>query len=153
MTDMTIREISEKMRDIDFAVLVTRTDGGALAGRPMSNNRDVDYQGDAWFFALEETRMVGDIRRDPHVALTYQSKSGLLKLKPFFLTVEGRAELVRDREAFADHWNADLDHWFEQGIDTPGLVLIKVAAERLHYWDGGDEGELQLGNSAATLAV
>ncbi len=34
--------------------------------------------------------------------------------------------------------------WFEQGIDTPGLVLIKVAAERIHYWDGKDQGELTL---------
>lgn len=149
MTDMTLSEISEKMRDIDFAVLVTRTDGGALAGRPMSNNREVDYGGDSYFFALEETRMVGDIRRDAHVALTYQSKSGLLKLKPFFLTVEGRAQLIQDRGAFADHWNADLDAWFAEGLDTPGLVLIKVSAERLHYWSGGDEGELKLGGQPA----
>lgn len=36
----------------------------------------------------------------------------------------------------------DLDRWFEQGVDTPGLVLIRVAAARIHYWDGEDEGEL-----------
>lgn len=150
MGEMSLRDVAEKMRDIDFAVLVTRSDSGALAGRPMSNNRDVDYDGDAWFFALEETRMISDIRRDPNVSLSYQSKSGLLKLKPFFLTVEGRAELIRDRDSFARHWNADLDEWFEQHIDTPGLVLIKVAAERIHYWNGGDEGELMLaGHSAA----
>ena len=65
MGEMSLQEISEKMRDIDFAVLVTRTDGGALAGRPMSNNRDVEYGGDSYFIALDETRMVGDIRRDP----------------------------------------------------------------------------------------
>lgn len=150
MGEMTLEDIAEKMRDIDFAVLVTRSDGGALAGRPMSNNRDVDYDGDAWFFALEETRTISDIRRDPNVALSYQAKGGLLKLKPFFLAVEGRAELIRDRDSFARHWNADLDAWFDQGVDTPGLVLIRVGAERIHYWNGGDEGELMLAGHSAT---
>ena len=97
MADLTLSDISEKMRDIDFAVLSTRTEGGAVAGRPMSNNRQVDYDGDSYFFTLESTRTVGDIRRDPNVGLTYQSKSGMLGMKPFFITVEGEAELIQDR--------------------------------------------------------
>jgi general stress protein 26 len=144
VAEMTLEEIAEKMRDIDFAILSTRTEGGALAARPMSNNREVDFDGDSYFFALDSTRTAGDIARDPQVGLGYQAKSGLLGMKPFFITVEGRAELIRDKARFAEHWNPDLDRWFEQGIDTPGLVLIKVAAERLHYWDGYDEGELVL---------
>jgi len=144
MADMSLQEISEKMRDIDFAVLSTRTEGGALAGRPMSNNREVDYDGDSYFFALDDTRAVGDISRDPHVGLAYQAKSGLLHMKPFFLTVEGRASLIKDKAGFEEHWSKDLDAWFKQGIDTPGLTLIRVDAQRLHYWDGYDEGELDL---------
>ena len=56
--------------------------------------------------------------------------------------MEGRAELIRDKAAFAAHWTKDLDRWFEQGVDTPGLVLIEVQATRVHYWDGEDEGEI-----------
>ncbi len=149
MPTMTLPEISEKMRDIDFAVLSTRTEGGALAGRPMSNNREVEYDGDSYFFALEDTRAVGDIRRDPNVGLAYQAKSGLLHMKPFFLTVEGRASLIQDKARFAEHWSKDLNSWFKQGIDTPGLTLIKVHAERIHYWDGYDEGELDLAHQKA----
>jgi general stress protein 26 len=141
---MTLEQVAEKMRDIDFAVLSTRTESGAVAGRPMSNNRQVDYDGDSFFFTLGETRTVADIKRDPNVGLAYQAKSGMLGMKPFFITVEGRAELIEDKSEFAAHWTKDLDRWFEQGVDTPGLVLIKVSAERLHYWDGYDEGELKL---------
>ncbi len=65
-------------------------------------------------------------------------------MRPFFLTLEGYAELIKDKGRFADHWTKDLDRWFEQGIDTPGLVLIKVSAERIHYWDGYEEGEIKL---------
>ena len=53
MTDLTLEDISEKMRDIDFAVLSTRTEGGAIAARPMSNNRQVEFDGDSYFFALD----------------------------------------------------------------------------------------------------
>lgn len=144
MTDKSIEDLAEKMRDIDFAILTTRTDNGAIAGRPMSNNREVAFDGDSWFFALESTRTVSDIRRDPQVGLSYQAKSGLLGLRPFFLTLEGEATLSQDKADFAAHWNKDLDSWFEQGMDTPGLTLIRIAAKRVHYWDGYDEGEIKL---------
>ena len=144
MAELTLKEISEKMRDIDFAMLSTRTEGGSLAGRPMSNNREVEYDGDSYFFTCDETRTVADILRDPNVALSYQAKSGMLGLKPFFITVQGRADAIKDKGRFAEHWHKELDAWFKQGIDTPGLTLIKVHAERLHYWDGFDEGELDL---------
>ena len=144
MTTMTLKQVAEKMRDIDFAILSTRTEGGAVAGRPMSNNREVDFDGDSWFFACDDSRTVADIARDPQVGLGYQAKSGMLGMRPFFLTVEGRATLIRDKAEFAEHWTEDLDRWFEQGIDTSGLVLIQVAAQRLHYWDGYDEGEIAL---------
>jgi len=149
MAELSLTDISEKMRDIDFAVLSTRTEGGAVAGRPMSNNRQVDYDGDSYFFTYEDARTVSDIRRDPNVGLTYQAKAGMLGMKPFFITVEGRAELIQDKAKFAEHWTKDLDAWFKQGIDTPGLTLIKVAAERLHYWDGYDSGEIALKERAA----
>ena len=149
MAQLKLEEVSEKMRDIDFAVLSTRTEGGSVAGRPMSNNRDVEFDGDSYFFTCDDARMVADIRRDPNVGLAYQSKSGMLGMKPFFLTLEGRASLIQDKSKFAEHWTKDLDAWFKDGIDTPGLTMIRVEAERLHYWDGYEEGELELSKSEA----
>src|SRR5688572_22177640 len=144
MAQLEIADIAEKMRDIDFAMLSTRTAGGAIAARPMSNNRQVEFDGDSYFFTCDDKRTIADIEQDPNVGLGYQSKSGMLGMKPFFIAVEGRAELIRDKGEFAARWSKDLDAWFEQGIDTPGLVMIRVSAERLHYWDGFDEGELKL---------
>ena len=144
MAELSMHEISEKMRDIDFAILSTRTENGAVAARPMSNNRQVEFDGDSFFFTLESTRTVGDIRRNPDVGLSYQGKSGVLGMKPFFITVEGRAELIDDKSRFAEHWTKDLDSWFREGIDTLGLLLIKVEAQRLHYWDGYEEAEVPL---------
>jgi general stress protein 26 len=146
MGELQLDDISKKMRDIDFAILSTRTEGGAVAARPMSNNRQVEFDGDSYYFTLESTRTVADIKRDANVGLTYQSKSGALGMKPFFITIEGGAELIEDKARFAEHWTKDLDDWFKEGIDTPGLVLVKVATRRLHYWDGYEEGEVALEN-------
>ena len=149
MADRTIEDISEAMRDIDFCMLTTTADGGGLAARPMSNNREVDYDGDSFFFSDGDTGKVRQIEADPKVALAFQGKQGLLGKPGIFIAVAGRAELIRDKAAFEKHWTKDLDRWFEQGVDTPGLTLIRVRAEQLHYWDGGDEGVLRLGADAA----
>lgn len=139
---MTLKDLSEKIKDIDFGMLSTKTTGGAVCSRPMSNNGEVEYDGDSYFFCYESTRMVSDIRSDAHVGLTFTGKKGLLGKPPIFIAIVGTAELIHDKARFAEHWVDDLERWFEQGIDTPGLTLIKVTAERIHYWDGEDEGEL-----------
>ena len=142
MSKLTLADLSKTMADIDFAILSTRTEGGDIAGRPMSNNGEVEYDGDSFFFALDTTRTVADIGRDPKVALSFTGSKGLLGKPPIFITIEGRGELIRDKAEFQAHWNKDLEIWFAAGADTPGLVLIKVEATRIHYWDGEDEGEI-----------
>jgi general stress protein 26 len=49
------------------------------------------------------------------------------------------------KAAFQQHWTSDLDKWFDEGVDTPGIVLIKVKANRVTYWKGREEGEVELG--------
>jgi general stress protein 26 len=59
-----------------------------------------------------------------------------------FYHVERRAELIRHKAMFAEHWHKSLDRWFEQGIDTPGLLLVRVRATRIHHRDGEDNAEV-----------
>ena len=58
--------------------------------------------------------------------------------------MQGSATLSKDKEAFRDHWSKDLELWFKDGIDTEGLTLILVRAQRIHWWDKGAEGEIAL---------
>lgn len=142
MPTKTLPDLAKAMADIDFCNLVTRDEHGALRGRPMSNNGDVEYKGDSYFFTFDDTRKVADIARDAHVALSFQGKAGLLGKPPIFIHVDGEAIVIRDKAAFAEHWQKGLERWFEDCIDTPGLALLKVHATRIHWWDGEDEGEL-----------
>jgi general stress protein 26 len=138
MSGKSLAELAEKMRGIDIAMLSTRTEDGAIAARPMSNNGEVEYDGDSFYFTWERSRMVADIERDPRVSLAFQGS------RPFFAAVAGEAELIRDKAQFKAHWTRDLDRWFENGVDTDGVVMIKVHARRLHYWEGEEGGELTL---------
>ncbi|MBE9606907.1 pyridoxamine 5'-phosphate oxidase family protein [Acetobacteraceae bacterium H6797] len=138
MANKSLQDLSKDMRKIDIAILSTHTDGGAIAARPVSNNGDVDYDGDSYYFTWEESRMVSDIERDPKVGLSFTGG------KTFMVAVEGEAELIRDKARFQKHWTKSLDKWFEQGIDTPGVVMIKVHAKRVHWWDGMEDGEVKV---------
>jgi general stress protein 26 len=138
MSAKSLSELSKKMRKIDIAMLSTHTDGGAIASRPMSNNGEVEYDGDSYYFTWSKSRMVADIKRNPKVSLAFQGKKG------FHVAVAGEAELIRDKKKFKEHWTPDLDQWFKDGIDTKGMVMIKVSATRVHYWDGEGGGEVKV---------
>jgi general stress protein 26 len=136
MAAMTLEELSNKMRKIDFCMLSTRETAGGVSSRPMSNNGDVEYDGDSWFFSFEQTRKVKAIAEDPEVSLSFSAAPSLLGKPGIFVVIEGQASVIKDKAQFAEHWVDDLDRWFTDGIDTPGLVLIKVHAARIEYWDG-----------------
>ncbi|WP_031236355.1 pyridoxamine 5'-phosphate oxidase family protein [Asticcacaulis sp. AC460] len=140
---LSLHDISKTMRDIDLCMLTSKTVTGELEARPMSNNRKVDWDGDTWFFADGGSSAAQEIAANPEVNLAYSREPGLLT-KPFFLSVTGHAELVNDRAEMEKHWNKDIELWFKDGLDTPGLVMIHVKADRLKYWDGMEEGELRL---------
>ncbi len=142
--DLTLTDISRRMREIDIAMLMTCTDDGRIAGRPMSNNQDVEYDGNSYYFTWGYSHLIQDIERHPQVALSFQAESGHSVGKPVRINVEGTAEVIRDKDAMHEHWSHRMDHWFDRGADTPGLVMIKVHAQRLHYWEGFREGEIRL---------
>lgn len=149
MTTMTMEELSKKLSKIDFCMFNTKGGSGRINSRPMSNNGDVEYDGDSWFFSYEDTRKISEIRRDTGVALTFTAPPSLLGKPGIFIAVDGEASVIRDKAQFEQHWVKDLDRWFPDGIDTPGLVLIKVSARVIEFWDGEDNGRLNLAAAGA----
>ncbi|GAA4021763.1 pyridoxamine 5'-phosphate oxidase family protein [Deinococcus rubellus] len=137
MPTKTLSELSKSMQKIDIAMLSTYSGGGEIAGRPMSNNGEVEYDGTSYYFTYDQSRTVSDIQGHSKVALAFQGE------KSFQVAVEGEASLIRDTAAMKDHWTPDLDRWFKDGLDTEGLVMIQVDATRIHYWDGEDNGEVK----------
>ncbi|HSL75609.1 MAG TPA: pyridoxamine 5'-phosphate oxidase family protein [Candidatus Limnocylindrales bacterium] len=127
--------VAKLLKELDICMLVTRAEGGALHGRPMSNNGEVEYDGDSWFFAQEGSRKVVEIDADPRVQMGFIDTP-----KGTWINVEGEAVVVRDDpERKRQLWQDDLERWFTNGPEDPDVVLIKVSARHLDAWAAEDE--------------
>ncbi len=134
-TTKGIEKIVEMMRDLDFCMLTTHTGDGQLHARPMSNNREVEFDGDVWFFSAADSRKVEEIQADSEVELSF---ADIQKFR--FISMSGTAEIVTDTKKKEDLWIEDLERWFEGGPDSEEIVLIKVTPSTIEYWDGEDGG-------------
>ena len=68
--------ISNKMKELDICMLSTTGGRGSVSTRPMSNNRDVKYNGESFFFTNDKTQKVRDIEKNSSVSLSFMVKKG-----------------------------------------------------------------------------
>lgn len=147
-----LQTLSKEISKIDFCMFNTKDRSGTVNSRPMSNNGDVEYDGDSWFFSYENTKKVDEIGHDRAITLTFTAPPSILGKPGIFIAVYGEASLIRDKALFEKHWVKGLDRWFTQGIDTPGIVLVKVSASEIEYWDGEENERLAVRGTDAVTA-
>ena len=135
----TISKVAAMMRDIDFCMFTTSSATGRLRSRPMSNNGEVEFDGDVWFFSGAHTRKIADIEAEPRVQLNYAVPDEFR-----FIAMTGEAAIVRDVEKKQELWLEELERWFPEGPESPDVVLIKVTPTTVAYWVGEEEGEVTL---------
>lgn len=138
MPTYTLNALARHMRKLDICMMVTQSKRGPLNSRPMSNNGDVKYNGQSYFFTYEGSQKLKDIEANPQVSLNFEGKNEL------YISVSGKARLLRNKAAFAEHWIDSLKKWFPQGIDSPGMVLIHIKGSMVHYWQKNKEGKIKL---------
>ncbi|HZI19623.1 MAG TPA: pyridoxamine 5'-phosphate oxidase family protein [Pyrinomonadaceae bacterium] len=125
-----IRKLAELISDIEFAMLTTVEPDGSLRSRPMATLRQ-DFDGELWFFTRASAPKVEEVEQDQHVCVAFARPD-----KQHYVSVSGRARLVRDRARIEELWNPAYRAWFPDGTDDPDLALLKVSAEKAEYWDG-----------------
>jgi general stress protein 26 len=130
-----LEAVAALLKKLDICMLVSRSDDGELHGRPMSNNGEVEYDGDSWFFAFGDSRKIGELETDPRTQLAFiDTPNGT------WINVEGEAEIIRDDvKRKRELWLKDLERWFSDGPEDPNVVLIKVRARHIDAWAGEDE--------------
>ncbi|HEX6183439.1 MAG TPA: pyridoxamine 5'-phosphate oxidase family protein [Pyrinomonadaceae bacterium] len=129
--DDKLGKLREIVKAVDICMLTTTDEEGGLRSRPMSNNRDVEFDGDLWFFTYGSSHKVDEVGRVPQVNASFADVDAQL-----YASLTGRAEVVRDRARIEEHWKPQLRAWFPEGVDTPDIALLKVTVERAEYWDG-----------------
>lgn len=136
----------EKIKDVKFGMLTTHgPDSHILRSRPMTNQQ-VAFDGELWFFASEESHACVDIRQHPSVNVSYANPDDQL-----YISVAGKADLVRDRAKAEELWNPLYKAWFPGGLDDPKLVLIRIRVDEAEYWDSASGAMTQLFSFFKTL--
>jgi general stress protein 26 len=125
-----IKKLAELISDIEFAMLTTIEPDGSLRSRPMATQKQ-EFDGDLWFFTRASAPKVNEVEQDQHVCVAFARPD-----KQHYVSVSGKARLVRDRAKIEELWNPAYKAWFPEGLDDPDLALIKVSAEKGEYWDG-----------------
>ncbi|MGN9890852.1 pyridoxamine 5'-phosphate oxidase family protein [Micromonospora sp. L31] len=123
------RRVTELIRQARICMLTTIGVDGRMVSRPMGL-QEAEFDGDLWFFAYADSPKVRQIRVNPEVNVAFSDQR-----HDAWVSVSGTAQESYDRAKAEQVWNPLLKTWFPDGLDTPGLTLIKVHANSAEYWD------------------
>ncbi len=124
----TLNELLEQFRAV---MLITRDRESGLRARPMAISK-LEPSCRVWLITSQDSAKVHEIERNTAVHLSMQSDGET------YLSVDGHAEIVDDREKIKEVWDEAFTPWFPEGADDPTIALIVVTPERAEYWDHRD---------------
>ncbi len=124
-----VRKVALMIQGIRVAMLTTTAPDGTLHSRPMAT-QEAEFDGVLWFFTRTGSGMVDEIRHDSEVNVSYASPEDHR-----YLSLSGRASLVRDRDRIEELWSPAYRAWFPRGLENPDLALLRVDVRTAAYWD------------------
>lgn len=125
-----VEAIAKLMKHFRVGMLTTRGTDGALKSRPLGT-QEVEFDGDVWFATGFDSEKVREIEADPQVNVSFQDDGANR-----YVSIHGRARIVRDRAKIDALWSPAMKIFFPGGKDDPNLCLVQVQAEGGEYWDG-----------------
>jgi general stress protein 26 len=129
---MAARE-SDRVWDIvekvGVAMLTTQFPGG-LRARPVEARPDRDA-GVIWFLTDLRSGKDEEVAAAPDVGLVFIDAGDKA-----YLSITGRAEIVRDTAKAAEIWKSTDQVWWPGGPDDPTLRLLRVEPRTAELWDG-----------------
>jgi general stress protein 26 len=144
--DEKLARLREIVKAVDICMLTTTDENGDPHSRPMSNNREVEFDGDLWFFTYGSSHKMSEVRRMPKVNASFADIGSHR-----YASLTGSAELVRDRKKIEELWKPEFRIWFPDGIETPDIALLKVVVEHAEYWDSSKSLVAQVVSLVASL--
>lgn len=133
-----VAELKVKIEPVRFAMFTTVDQHGHLTSQPMTN-QEVDADGGLWFYTSTMTDLWENIAANPKVNLSFAEPADSL-----YVSISGTAERVVERARIRALWNPMVAAWFPNGVDDPHLVLVRVAARTVHYWNAQDNTMTQM---------
>jgi general stress protein 26 len=123
-------ELHDKIKNIKIAMLTVRDDRNRLRSMPMITMQ-TECEGNIWFFTSLDSEKVDEIKRNNQVSLTYVDQKNEI-----YVSIEGKAELVDNKEKMRELWKPVMEDWFTGGVESPNLGLLKIEMQQAEYWNG-----------------
>lgn len=133
-----VAELAAKIKPVRFGMFTTVDQHGHLTSQPMTN-QEIDADGGLWFYTSTMTDLWENIATNPKVNVAFAEPADSL-----YVSISGTAERVVERARIRELWNPMVAAWFPNGVDDPHLVLVRVAAKTVHYWDSNDNKVTQM---------
>jgi len=131
MTQYTeqLQDLAAKIKQVEFGMFTSSNDSRTLTSRPLTQQQ-VDPLGNMWFFVSDQEAFTRDLLGNAQVNVSFSDIKDNL-----YVSITGRAELLRDRIKAEELWSPMIKTWFPGGLDDPHLALIKVKIQSAEYWD------------------
>lgn len=149
---MKNEQFREILNHFDTSMLVTRTSEGMLRARPMFiaeskveskvGSRDA---AEILFISSLSAEAVDEILAEERAAVVMQGATR-------YLSISGRASVIKDAARVAELWRPLMYAWFESK-DDPSLVIIRFVPEEAEYWDQAGMRGIKLAFKALKAAV
>jgi general stress protein 26 len=135
-TDSALDHLKVLISGIDVAMLTTVDRSGRLHSRPMVT-LSKPVEGALWFFTQAASHIVDDVNANHPVNLSFvDSERGR------YVSVSGRARVVRDKGKKNELWERRVAKWLPGGPDNAEVVLLRVEADEAEFWDSGEAREV-----------
>jgi general stress protein 26 len=126
-TNVAPHQFCDCLREFETGMLVTHS-GQGLHARPMVI-ADIEDEGHLWFITGWDTPKMEELRANREVLVSFQNERNQ------YISVSGRAEMIRDPQKVSQLWRSSFDPWFPQGQNDPNIALIHVQVQRGEFWD------------------
>lgn len=127
-------------------MLTSVTAQGDLHSRPMALQQN-DGDNDLWFIADLHSDKAKEIEHDQHVNVSF------VKGDDRWVSVSGKARVVRDRAKLEQLWNPFASAWFPAGAQDPNVGLLQVSVDTVEYWEANSPKPIRLLQQVAAAAT
>lgn len=127
-----LHKLGELIKDIEVAMLTTRTNDGSLVSRPLQTLK-LDSNGELIFFTAAKSHKVADLTDDAGANLAYAHPG-----EHRYVSVRGRARMDRNDDTINELWSPAQKIFFPEGRNDPNLMVLRIRVRDAAYWEAAD---------------
>ncbi|HAY42861.1 MAG TPA: pyridoxamine 5'-phosphate oxidase, partial [Micrococcaceae bacterium] len=125
MANEEVDKVIGIINDVRIGMVATQSQG-RLVSRPLTVI-DVKEDGDLWFFSTAQSDIVREFETQDLVNVSFSGNKE-------WVSVSGRASVVRDVAKKKELWNPMVETFATDGPESPETVLLRVDSESAEYW-------------------